>query len=92
MPSFFIQRPVFAWVIAILIILFGAISLRTMGVDSYPNIAPPQVTVTAELSRRQRRDHGIHRHPGHRAATHRHRQPAVFQLDLGLERTNASSH
>ncbi|BAP89237.1 RND family hydrophobe/amphiphile efflux pump [Burkholderiales bacterium GJ-E10] len=47
MPSFFIQRPIFAWVIAILIILFGAISLRTMGVDSYPNIAPPQVTVTA---------------------------------------------
>ncbi len=47
MPSFFIQRPIFAWVIAILIILFGVISLRTMGVDSYPNIAPPQVTVTA---------------------------------------------
>ncbi len=47
MPSFFIQRPVFAWVIAIMIILFGAISLRSMGVDSYPNIAPPQVTITA---------------------------------------------
>ncbi len=47
MPSFFIQRPIFAWVIAIMIILFGAIALRSMGVDSYPNIAPPQVTITA---------------------------------------------
>jgi len=46
-PSFFIERPVFAWVIAILLILFGGISLRSMGVDSYPDIAPPQVTVTA---------------------------------------------
>jgi multidrug efflux pump len=47
MPRFFIQRPVFAWVIAVLIVLFGIIALRTMGVDSYPNIAPPQVTITA---------------------------------------------
>ena len=47
MPSFFIERPIFAWVVAILIVLFGAISLRSLGVDSYPRIAPPQVTVTA---------------------------------------------
>ena len=47
MPSFFIERPVFAWVIAILLVLFGGIALRSMGVDSYPDIAPPQVTVTA---------------------------------------------
>jgi multidrug efflux pump len=46
-PSFFIERPVFAWVIAILLILFGVIALRSLGVDSYPDIAPPQVTVTA---------------------------------------------
>ena len=47
MSSFFIDRPVFAWVIAILISLFGYIAMRSMGIDSYPNIAPPQVTVTA---------------------------------------------
>src|SRR5229473_176499 len=47
MPRFFIDRPVFAWVIPILICLFGAISLMRLGVDSYPDIAPPQVTVTA---------------------------------------------
>ena len=47
MSRFFIDRPVFAWVIPILICLFGAISLQHLGVDSYPDIAPPQVTVTA---------------------------------------------
>ncbi len=47
MPSFFIERPIFAWVLAILIMLFGGIALRSLGVDSYPRIAPPQVTVTA---------------------------------------------
>ena len=47
MPSFFIQRPIFAWVIAILIVLFGILSLRTMGISAYPDIAPPQVMITA---------------------------------------------
>jgi len=48
-PRFFIDRPVFAWVIAILFVLFGFLALRSMGVDSYPDIAPPQVTVTANF-------------------------------------------
>ena len=47
MPGFFIDRPIFAWVVAILITLFGCIAMRSMGVDSYPDIAPPQITVTA---------------------------------------------
>jgi multidrug efflux pump len=47
MPSFFIDRPIFAWVVAILITLVGTISVLNMGVESYPNIAPPEVTVTA---------------------------------------------
>jgi len=47
MPSFFIDRPIFAWVVAILISLCGTISLLNMGIESYPNIAPPQVVVTA---------------------------------------------
>ncbi|WP_157130539.1 efflux RND transporter permease subunit, partial [Luteibacter yeojuensis] len=40
MPSFFIDRPIFAWVVAILISLTGTISLLNMGIESYPNIAP----------------------------------------------------
>jgi len=47
MSSFFIDRPVFAWVIAILIALAGAISITQLGVESYPSIAPPQVAISA---------------------------------------------
>ncbi|WP_049621691.1 efflux RND transporter permease subunit [Frateuria defendens] len=47
MPSFFIDRPIFAWVVAIIIAMVGAIAMFNMGIESYPNIAPPQVTVTA---------------------------------------------
>lgn len=47
MPSFFIDRPIFAWVVAILITLVGTISVLNMGIESYPNIAPPQVVVSA---------------------------------------------
>lgn len=47
MSRFFINHPVFAWVIAILILLGGALAVRGLGVESYPNIAPPQVTVRA---------------------------------------------
>ena len=47
MPNFFIDRPVFAWVVPIFICLIGIISMMGMGVDSYPTIAPPEVTVSA---------------------------------------------
>src|SRR3546814_10148362 len=47
MSRFFIHHPVFAWVIAILITLGGVLAISGLGVESYPNIAPPQVTVSA---------------------------------------------
>lgn len=47
MPKFFIDHPVFAWVVAILISLTGVIAILNLGIESYPNIAPPQVTVSA---------------------------------------------
>ncbi len=47
MSRFFINHPVFAWVIAILIALGGILAIGDMGVESYPNIAPPQVIVNA---------------------------------------------
>ncbi|SEJ48844.1 multidrug efflux RND transporter permease subunit [Frateuria terrea] len=47
MPSFFIDRPIFAWVVAILISLGGVLAILNLGVESYPNIAPPSVTVNA---------------------------------------------
>ncbi|MFO1164172.1 MAG: efflux RND transporter permease subunit [Paracoccus sp. (in: a-proteobacteria)] len=47
MARFFIDRPVFAWVISILIMGLGILSILTLPVAQYPQIAPPQVTVTA---------------------------------------------
>jgi multidrug efflux pump len=47
MGIFFIDRPVFAWVIAIFILLAGALSITGLPVAQYPTIAPPSIVVTA---------------------------------------------
>ena len=47
MSRFFIERPVFAWVIAIVIMLAGILSISILPVSQYPQIAPPQVTISA---------------------------------------------
>jgi multidrug efflux pump len=47
MSRFFISHPIFAWVIAILIVLAGVIALFNLGVESYPSVVPPQVNVSA---------------------------------------------
>ena len=47
MARFFIDRPIFAWVIAIAITLFGALSIMTLPVSQYPEIAPPSVVISA---------------------------------------------
>src|SRR5262245_19864895 len=44
---FFIRRPVFAWVIAIAIMLAGALGITTLPIAQYPQIAPPTVRITA---------------------------------------------
>src|SRR5438874_8597397 len=46
MPQFFIDRPVFAWVLAILIAIAGLIALTRLSAEAYPEIAPPQIAVT----------------------------------------------
>lgn len=47
MARFFIDRPIFAWVIALVIMLAGALSIRTLPVSQYPSIAPPTIGITA---------------------------------------------
>ena len=47
MVDFFIRRPIFATVCALLIILAGAVSIPTLPISLYPTLAPPQVTVTS---------------------------------------------
>ena len=46
MASFFINRPIFAWVIAIVIMLAGCFSILKLPVNQYPNIAAPAVSIT----------------------------------------------
>lgn len=50
LPRFFIHRPVFAWVLAICIMALGAIAVTRLPVEQYPDIAPPQVNITANYT------------------------------------------
>lgn len=47
MAQFFIHRPIFAWVIALVIMLAGILTLTKMPIAQYPTIAPPTVTISA---------------------------------------------
>ena len=48
MARFFIDRPIFAWVIAIVIMLAGALSIQQLPVSQYPSIAPPAIVINAK--------------------------------------------
>ncbi len=50
MAKFFIDRPVFAWVISILIMLAGVLAITHLPVAQYPNVAPPSVSVSANYA------------------------------------------
>lgn len=47
MANFFIDRPIFAWVLAILLCLTGALAIFSLPVEQYPDLAPPNVRITA---------------------------------------------
>ncbi len=47
MSRFFIERPIFAWVLAIIIMLAGIVAITRLPISRYPNIAPPSVVVSA---------------------------------------------
>ena len=47
MSRFFINRPIFAWVMAILVMLIGVISVLNLPIEQYPRIAPPTISVSA---------------------------------------------
>src|SRR5690554_141892 len=46
MSRFFIDRPIFAWVIALGILLVGLLALRSLPIEQYPDIAPPSLTIS----------------------------------------------
>src|SRR5215467_5568527 len=47
MVRFFIDRPIFAWVIALVIMLAGGMAIVRLPIAQYPSIAPPTITVTS---------------------------------------------
>src|SRR4029453_13666587 len=47
MSRYFIDRPIFAWVLAILVMLFGLLSIRTLPIAQFPALAPPLISITA---------------------------------------------
>ncbi|MEH6815718.1 MAG: efflux RND transporter permease subunit [Pseudoalteromonas distincta] len=47
MSRFFIDRPIFAWVLAIVVMLAGILAIRSLPISQYPSIAPPAVSITA---------------------------------------------
>src|SRR5437868_11596644 len=47
MSKFFIDRPIFAWVIALFIVVLGGVSVTQLPVAQYPSVAPPSIVLTA---------------------------------------------
>ena len=79
--KFFIDRPVLANVLAIVIVLIGAVALFALPVAQYPNVVPPTVSGHHPLSRRQRADRDEHGGPADRAAGQRRAGHALHAVD-----------
>src|SRR5204863_4667351 len=50
MAQFFINRPVFAWVVSILIMVLGGLAITRLPVAQYPSVAPPSISVSANYA------------------------------------------
>ena len=47
MARFFIDRPIFAWVIALFIMVLGGVAITQLPIAQYPNVAPPSIVINA---------------------------------------------
>lgn len=65
MANFFIDRPIFAWVLAILLCLTGALAIFSLPVEQYPDLAAAQRTYYRELSGSVGANAGKYRNPGY---------------------------
>ena len=50
MSKFFIDRPIFAWVISLLIVLVGIMAISQLPVAQYPSVAPPSISINASYA------------------------------------------
>ncbi|MFP3561745.1 efflux RND transporter permease subunit, partial [Paraburkholderia sp. SIMBA_049] len=48
MPFFFIDRPVFAWVIALAVMVAGALAITQLPIAQYPRLSPPRIVIVAQ--------------------------------------------
>ena len=74
LSKFFLDRPVFAWVIAIIIMLAGGLAIYNLPISQYPPIAPPSIYISTFYPGGLRGDGGKQRDPDHRAEDDRSRQ------------------
>jgi multidrug efflux pump len=47
MAQFFINRPIFAWVIALFVLVAGGVAITQLPIAQYPPVAPPSIVITA---------------------------------------------
>ena len=87
--KFFIHRPVFAGVIAIVIVLAGLLAAKLLAVAQYPEIAPPTVLITTSYPGASAETLVAHRRRADRGAALRRGEAVLLQLDLVLERQPA---
>ena len=80
MARFFIDRPVFAMVIAIVIVILGAVAIPSLPIATYPQVVPPVGAGHRELSRRQRAGSRKDRRAADRGTTGRPRRHAVLPV------------
>ena len=80
LSKFFIDRPIFAGVLSLLIFLAGLISLMALPISEYPEVVPPTVVVRAAYPGRQPEGHRRDRRRAARAADQRRRGHALHVL------------
>ena len=85
LSEFFINRPIFAGVISIIITLAGLIASQVLPIAQYPEIAPPTVTITANYTGASADTLAENRRRADRGTALRRREPHLFQFELGVD-------
>ena len=81
MSKFFLARPVFAWVIAIGIMVLGGLSIYFLPISQYPPIAPPSIAIQAFCARSIFTDDPDHRVPIEKPETYEQHLPDYLPID-----------
>jgi len=50
LARFFVERPIFAWVISLVIMIMGIVSIYTLSLEQYPDIAPPRINISSSYN------------------------------------------